>query len=91
MFSSSDQGMTNPKIATSIELYKTCISKRLLAPVAPTTNNIIFQKLYSEFEMHGMEPDKLNSQHWQLVEQRMQTEEAACVLCQGEQGGNENG
>ena len=38
-----------------------------------------------------MEPDKLNSQHWQLVEQRMQTEEAACVLCQGEQGGNENG
>ena len=41
--------------------------------------------------MHGMEPDKLNSQHWQLVEQRMQTEEASCALCQGEQGGNENG
>jgi hypothetical protein len=37
-----------------------------------------------------MEPDKLNSQHWQLIEQRMQTEEAACVLCQGDQG-NENG
>ena len=49
-----------------------------------------FQKLHSEFEMHGMEPDKLNSQHWQLVEQRMQTEEAACVLCQGDQGENGN-
>ena len=49
-----------------------------------------FQKLYSEFEMHGMEPDKLNSQHWQLVDQRMQTEEASCVLCQGDQA-PENG
>ena len=28
----------------------------------------------------GVPENKLNSQHWQNVEQRMQTEEAACVL-----------
>ena len=67
------------------------LSVTLLHLFYTVSNNIIFQKLYSEFEMHGMEPDKLNSQHWQLVEQRMQTEEASCALCQGEQGGNENG
>ena len=85
MFSSSDQGMSNPNIATSIEyVFKSAVG-------ASQPNPFHFQKLYSEFEMHGMEPDKLNSQHWQLVEQRMQTEEASCALCQGEQGGNENG
>ena len=36
-----------------------------------------------------MEADKLNSQHWQSIEQRMQTEEAACVLTGAD--ANENG
>jgi len=39
-----------------------------------------FQKLYPEFEMMGIDVEKLNTQHWQSVEQRMQTEEAACAL-----------
>jgi hypothetical protein len=33
-----------------------------------------------EFELQGIEADKLNSQHWQSIEQRMTTEEAACQL-----------
>ena len=37
----------------------------------------------------GVPENKLNSQHWQNVEQRMQTEEAACVLTGAE--AEENG
>ena len=36
-----------------------------------------------------MEADKLNSQYWQSIDQRMQTEEAACVLTGAD--ANENG
>jgi hypothetical protein len=70
----------------------TWLSDRLDKPLHPyqcTCLVHLTKKLYSEFEMHGMEPEKLNSQHWQLVDQRMQTEEASCVLCQGDQG-NDN-
>lgn len=38
------------------------------------------QKLYPEFEMIGVTEEKLGSQHWQSVEQRMTTEEATCTL-----------
>ena len=37
----------------------------------------------------GVPEQKLNSQHWQNVEQRMITEEAACVLTGAE--AEENG
>ena len=48
-----------------------------------------FQKLYGEFELIGVPEQKLCSQHWQNIEQRMQTEEAACVLTGAE--ADENG
>ena len=38
------------------------------------------QKLHAEFELQGIEAEKLNSQHWATIEQRMATEEAACQL-----------
>ena len=44
----------------------------------------ISQKLKGDFELCGVEENKLNSQHWQNVEQRMQTEEAAFALAGGE-------
>ena len=44
----------------------------------------ISQTLKGDFELCGVEENKLNSQHWQNVEQRMQTEEAAFALAGGE-------
>merc|ERR1712223_670268 len=44
----------------------------------------IVKKLKGDFELCGVEENKLNSQHWQNVEQRMQTEEAAFALAGGE-------
>lgn len=79
--------------AEQVQRICTWLSDRLDKPLHPyqcTCLVYLTKKLYSEFEMHGMEPDKMNSQHWQLVDQRMQTEEAACVLCQGDQGENGN-
>ena len=46
------------------------------------------QKLYAEFEMQGLEEDKLDTPKWQSVQQRMQTEEAACVLTGADTGEN---
>ncbi|XP_075219478.1 calcium-dependent secretion activator 1 [Lycorma delicatula] len=40
----------------------------------------IVKKLYSDFELHGVMEDKLNSKTYQTVSQRMQTEEATCAL-----------
>jgi hypothetical protein len=45
--------------------------------------------MYGEFELQGVPAQKLASQHWQNIEQRMQTEEAACVLTGAE--AEENG
>lgn len=39
-----------------------------------------FQKLQPEFEMQGINEEKLHTQQWQSVEQRMATEEASCEL-----------
>lgn len=50
---------------------------------------MVFQKLYPEFELIGIAEQKLNSQHWQSVEQRMTTEEAACALTGAEADDNE--
>jgi hypothetical protein len=47
------------------------------------------QKIYTEYELQGMEEDKLNSNFYQQIEQRMATEEATCVLQNAE--ANENG
>ena len=49
---------------------------------------LVFQKLYAEFEMQGLEEDKLDTPKWQSVQQRMQTEEAACVLTGADTGEN---
>ena len=51
--------------------------------------NFFFQKIYGEFELMGVPEAKLNAQQWQSIEQRMQTEEAACVLTGAE--AEENG
>ena len=51
-----------------------------------------FQKIYGEFELMSIPEQKLNTQQWQSIEQRMQTEEAACVLtgAEAEENGWEN-
>ena len=53
---------------------------RLRAWLTTTTFKLFLQKIHVEFELQGIEADKLNSQHWQSIEQRMTTEEAACQL-----------
>ena len=40
----------------------------------------IVKKVYSDFELHGVMEDKLNSRTYQTVAQRMHTEEASCAL-----------
>lgn len=45
---------------------------------------IIFQKIYSDFELQGVMEDKLNSKAYQTISQRMQTEEATCALTMGQ-------
>ncbi|CAB4059885.1 CADPS [Lepeophtheirus salmonis] len=45
-----------------------------------TITTVSTPKIYNEYELQGVEEDKLNSQHWQAITQRMTTEEAACVL-----------
>ena len=49
----------------------------------------VFQKIYGEFELMGVHETKLATQQWQNINQRMQTEEAACVLTGAE--AEENG
>eukprot|EP00095_Tigriopus_kingsejongensis_P011606 maker-scaffold859_size87536-snap-gene-0.9 protein:Tk11606 transcript:maker-scaffold859_size87536-snap-gene-0.9-mRNA-1 annotation:"calcium-dependent secretion activator isoform x4" len=62
---------------------------RSLHPYQCTCLAHIAKKLYPEFELIGISPDKLNSQHWQNVEQRMTTEEAACALTGAEADDND--
>ena len=49
---------------------------------------ICFQKLYTEYELQGMEEEKLNTNFYQQVAQRMATEEATCVLSNAEAAEN---
>ena len=46
------------------------------------------QKLYTEYELQGMEEERLNTHFYQQVTQRMATEEATCVLSNAEQAEN---
>ncbi|XP_076548538.1 calcium-dependent secretion activator 1 isoform X3 [Osmia lignaria lignaria] len=53
----------------------------------------IVKKIYSDFELHGVIEEKLNSMTYQTISKRMQTEEATCALTsvQNEEGLSENG
>ncbi|XP_076394472.1 calcium-dependent secretion activator 1 isoform X2 [Megachile rotundata] len=53
----------------------------------------IVKKIYSDFELHGVIEEKLNSMTYQTIYKRMQTEEATCALTsvQNEEGLSENG
>ena len=46
---------------------------------------VILQKLYTEYELQGMEAEKLNTNFYVQVSQRMATEEATCVLSNADQ------
>ena len=41
------------------------------------------QKMYSDFELNGIEEEKLATKSYQTIAQRMSTEEAACSLMDG--------
>merc|ERR1712080_675639 len=60
-----------------------------MVKISETKPAILLQKLYGKFELMGVPENKLNSPHWTNIEQRMQTEEAACVLTGAE--ADENG
>ena len=51
-------------------------------------NFVTLQKLYTEYELQGMEEERLNTHFYQQVTQRMATEEATCVLSNAEQAEN---
>ncbi|XP_076224576.1 calcium-dependent secretion activator 1 isoform X2 [Nomia melanderi] len=54
----------------------------------------IVKKIYSDFELQGVTEEKLNSESYQVISKRMQTEEATCALtmsAQNEEGLSENG
>ncbi|CAG0888772.1 unnamed protein product [Darwinula stevensoni] len=69
-----------------VELLSAWLSERLgtaLHPYQCTCLAHIVKKLYSDFELQGLMEDKLNSQTYQAIAQRMHTEEAACALMEG--------
>ena len=41
------------------------------------------QKLYSDFELQGIEEEKLNSKTYQTITNRLQLEEATASVCDG--------
>lgn len=45
--------------------------------------------MYGDFELNGIEEEKLNTKSYQTISQRMATEEAACVLLDGGRGDDE--
>ncbi|KAF7272951.1 hypothetical protein GWI33_014300 [Rhynchophorus ferrugineus] len=66
------------------------LSERLdhaLHPYQCTCLAHIVKKIYSDFELHGVMEDKLNSKAYQTIAQRMQTEEATCALTLGQTDG----
>ncbi|CAH1121033.1 unnamed protein product [Ceutorhynchus assimilis] len=71
------------------------LSERLdhtLHPYQCTCLAHIVKKIFSDFELHGVMEDKLNSKAYQTIAQRMQTEEATCALTLGQsEGGLEIG
>lgn len=45
----------------------------------------MLQKIYTDFELQGVTDDKLHSKAYQTVSQRMETEEATCILTEGQE------
>ncbi|KHN73911.1 Calcium-dependent secretion activator [Toxocara canis] len=42
--------------------------------------NALFEKIYSDFELHGIDDERLNSKIYQSITRRLQLEEANCAL-----------
>jgi len=66
-----------------VQVLCTWLTDRLdkaLHPYQCTCLAHIVKKLQPEFEMQGINEEKLHTQQWQSVEQRMATEEASCEL-----------
>ncbi|KAJ3639307.1 hypothetical protein Zmor_002672 [Zophobas morio] len=78
---------------SQINMLCNWLSERLdhtLHPYQCTCLAHIVKKIYSDFELQGVMEDKLNSKAYQTIAQRMQTEEATCVLTMGQaEGGSE--
>ena len=70
-----------------MELFEALEYRRLLGGTF-CMNFVTLQKLYTEYELQGMEEERLNTHFYQQVTQRMATEEATCVLSNAEQAEN---
>jgi len=69
----------------------TWLTERLdksLHPFQCTCLAYVVKKIYSEYELQGMEEERLNSGLYQQIEQRMTTEEATCALTNAENAEN---
>ncbi|XP_065559138.1 calcium-dependent secretion activator-like isoform X3 [Artemia franciscana] len=69
-----------------VKMLNTWLSERLnhaLHPYQFTCLAHITKKVYSDFELQGIEEEKLNSKTYQSTLQRIQTEEATCALTMG--------
>ncbi|KAF2358074.1 Calcium-dependent secretion activator domain [Trinorchestia longiramus] len=75
--------------AGQVQMLCSWLSERLdhnLHPYQCTCLAHIVKKMYSDFELNGIEEEKLNTKSFQTISQRMATEEAACVLLDGHRG-----
>jgi len=66
-----------------VQMLSTWLTERLdksLNPYQCTCLSYVVKKLYTEYELQGMEGEKLNTNFYCQVAQRMATEEATCVL-----------
>ena len=70
-----------------MDLFEALEYRRLLGGTF-CMNFVTLQKLYTEYELQGMEEERLNTHFYQQVTQRMATEEATCVLSNAEQAEN---
>jgi len=74
-----------------VQMISTWLTDRLdktLIPYQCTCLAHVVKKLYTEYELQGMEEERLNTHFYQQVTQRMATEEATCVLSNAEQAEN---
>ncbi|XP_023334053.1 calcium-dependent secretion activator [Eurytemora carolleeae] len=75
-----------------VEMLSKWLTERLdksLHPFQCTCLAHVVKKIYTEYELQGLEEDKLQCGQYQAIEQRMCTEEATCQLTHAEN--NENG
>ena len=69
-------------------MLSTWLTERLdksLNPYQCTCLSYVVKKLYTEYELQGVEGEKLNTNFYNQVAQRMATEEATCVLSNADQ------